>query len=425
MDAKLINDNSFLIPSQHEIGVDIERKAIYYFVDKSRNCSSFLEKIRLKGMGELKNVRYLGNNRFECPFKLNPQSTTFADVALFAKIRLRLSDSTIEKHLRYARYMEMHTIGVNFRNPSFGNFIKHMDYREQIEKASPDALNHEWKAIKMFLRAWSIPFGIGTEWDYKPPPSHRNRLRILPFPETVNKFFHFNYSSDKYETMLYRYLFCHSFMIGWRVPSEIVNMKKSDVVLDGRRSYIVITESKKHFSKRTLRGLEKALLASSIHLSLKNWMDCWRSKVENQYSEDALYLQPNGKPFTVRHLGHMLSKYGKMIFPSFRPYDMRHWCAVARLIQTKVKTGNYDCYTIRNWLGHERITTTEGYIQHADTYYKQASVDWIAHALKPYLGGKQRVINEQKKHTYKINRSPFLGLLNRFFPVRENGPAEI
>ncbi len=214
-------------------------------------------------------------------------------------------------------------------------------------------------------------------------------------------------------------------MIGWRVPSEIVNMKVSDVVLDGRRSYIVITETKKHYLKRTLRGIETALLTSSIHLSLKNWMDCWRTKVENQYSGDALYLQPNGRPFTVRHLGHKLSQYGKLVYPSFRPYDMRHWCAIARLIQTKVKTGNYDCYTVRNWLGHDRITTTEGYIRDAESYFKQASVDWIAFALKPRVGGKQRAINEQKLYMEKINRTPFSALSNRFSPVRDNGPAEI
>ena len=29
--------------------------------------------------------------------------------------------------------MESHKVSVNFRNPSYENFIKHMDYREQNE----------------------------------------------------------------------------------------------------------------------------------------------------------------------------------------------------------------------------------------------------------------------------------------------------
>jgi len=61
---------------------------------------------------------------------------------------------------------------------------------------------------------------------------------------------------------------------------------------------------------------------------------------------------------------------------------MRHWCAVARLIKTKYETGNYDCFSVKNWLGHERMATTEGYIKHAEKYYRDFPVDWIACALK-------------------------------------------
>ena len=35
---------------------------------------------------------------------------------------------------------------------------------------------------------------------------------------------------------------------------------------------------------------------------MKNWIDTWRPKVENQYSGDALYLQHDGKPFTAQLL---------------------------------------------------------------------------------------------------------------------------
>jgi hypothetical protein len=104
-------------------------------------------------------------NRMDCPLQLNPHTATFNDIAIHALLRQRLNPSTIEKHLRYARFMETHSIPVDFRNPSFQNFLKHMDYREQIEQATPNALIHQWKAMQTFLKAYGIPFGEGTGWN--------------------------------------------------------------------------------------------------------------------------------------------------------------------------------------------------------------------------------------------------------------------
>jgi hypothetical protein len=105
-------------------------------------------------------------NRFNCPSHLNPQIATFNDVKCHAILRQRKQDTTIEKHLRYARFMENHIVPVDFRNPSYENFFRHMDYREQLEKASPNGLAHEWKAMEMFLWAYMeyrmgrVPIGI-------------------------------------------------------------------------------------------------------------------------------------------------------------------------------------------------------------------------------------------------------------------------
>jgi NRPS condensation-like uncharacterized protein len=82
-------------------------------------------------------------NRMDCPLQLNPQTATFNDIAIHALLRQRLKQSTIDKHLRYARFMETHTAPVDFRNPNFENFLRHMDYREQIEQATPNALIHQ------------------------------------------------------------------------------------------------------------------------------------------------------------------------------------------------------------------------------------------------------------------------------------------
>jgi integrase len=336
-------------------------------------------------------------NRFDCPIHINPQESTFTDIAIHGLLRQRLQPSTVEKHLRYARFMENHTVKVDFRNPNQNNFIRHMDYREQHDKATPCALTHEWKAMQMFLKAYGMPI-----WDYKAPSIPQSHKRVLPYPETVNKFFNFKYSENEYETALYQYMFFFGFMVGVRIPSELIELKVSDVFFDSKkRGYVIITETKKHRALRTVIP-EKAVLNSKVHKSLKNWIEHWRPKVANEYSGDSLFLQPSGKPFCVRHLGQELSIRGKQIWKDFHPYDMRHWCAVARLIKTKVETGNFDCYTVKNWLGHTNMKTTEGYIRYAEQYYHELPVDWIACALKSHK-------NVRGKHRQKNQQNAFLG----------------
>ncbi len=331
----------------------------------------------LSGEGGMDYEKLKQISRFNCPIVLNPSEATFDDVALHALLRQRLSPGTVEKRMRYARFMEKHVVPVDFRNPSFENFIRHMDYREQVEGASPHALAHEWKTMRMFLNAYGIP-----RWPYKLPPTPSSHKRILPFPGTVVKFFSYQYSDDKYENALYQYLFFHGFTLGVRIPSELVALKVSDVIFEDGHAYLTITERKKHDSQRTVVP-EKAIMTSKVHKSMKNWIDKWRPKVENQYSGDALYLQPSGKPFSNDKLRTKLSRHGKKVWKHFSPYDMRHWCAVARLIKSKVETGNFDVYTVRNFLGHEMISSTQKYIRYAEQYYRQLPEDWISLVLKP------------------------------------------
>jgi len=334
-------------------------------------------------MGEANYTKNI--NRFQCPIKLNPKEATFDDVAIHAILRQRLSESTVKKNLRYARFMEKHEVPVDFRNPDYENFIRHTDYREQVENVGFGALKAEWQTMRMFLRAYGIP-----TWDYKLPYAPKPQKRILPFPDIVNKFFHYEYSKDNYENTLFQYIFFHSFMIGWRTPSEIIEMTVDDVILDSSgRGCITITETKKHRQKRTILP-EKSILSSRVHKSFKNWLDVWRPRVENQYSGDSLYLQASGKPFIIAHFRNKLSKFGKKIWKPFQPYDMRHWCAIARLIKTKRENGTFDVLTVRNWLGHTDIKTTQNYIHHADMYYNQAPIDWISNAIKPQKGGKKK-----------------------------------
>jgi hypothetical protein len=93
-------------------------------------------------------------NRLDFPIVLDPKTATFDEVAIHALLRQRIAKGTIARNLRYARFMETHPCPVNFRNPSYENFIRHMDYREQIEESKWGALKHEWQAMRMFLKAY-------------------------------------------------------------------------------------------------------------------------------------------------------------------------------------------------------------------------------------------------------------------------------
>lgn len=325
---------------------------------------------------EIKNIE---SDRQNTPIILNPKTASFEDIAIWAERRRRLSPSTIEKRLRYARFMETHPCPVDFRNPSFENFIRHCDYREDIEGASPSALKHEWKTMRMFLQA----YGISTEsWPYRAPIRNETRPRVLPYPDTTRKFFYYEYSKDRYTTALYQYLFFLSYFIGWRIPSEICEMKLDDVHFEGRgRGSVIITETKKRRTKRIIFP-EYFILDSKSHKSLANWLDRWRPRVVNQYSGDALFLWPSGRPVTRANLGQKLGEYGRLIWKDFRAYDLRHWCAIARLIETKVQHGTYDVEYVRNWLGHTKTNTTLTYVSHADQYYRQCPVSWIHTSLR-------------------------------------------
>lgn len=338
-------------------------------------------------------------NRLECPITLNPQTATFTDIEIHAYLRQRLSQSTIDKHLRYARYMEKHDMPVDFRNPTIENFLRHLDYREQIEypPASSNALHHEWKAMKMFLRAYGI-----TPWDIKLPPTARSRVQIIPLPEIVQKFWHYKYSKHRYERKLYQYMFFHSFLLGLRMPSEITILKTEDIIFNPNGTAILtITEPKKRYSQRTI-VLPQIIATDPLHKSLKNWLDSWRPRVENQYSDDYLFIQPNGKPFTTRYMGKKLSQQGKRVWKHYHPYISRHWSCIARLIEQKINTGTFDCYPVKNWHGHETITSTEQYIKHAEQYYNIASYNWLKRVLKfPKLEKEQNTLIPKNRQTAK------------------------
>ena len=341
--------------------------------------------------------------------------------------KYRKKESTIIQRLRDARRMARHPIfPIDFKKFDPNQIIAYLEYREkELGEKGKHQIKNEWKVIKTFARAYGLNI---DNWGYYPPNPPPAKVKIIPLPPMVHKILHTKYSKDRYLNALIQHVLTHGFTIGWR-PSEAVIQKVSKVFPE--EGYIIIEEAKKYGQQRQI-FLERDVLSAEKRKSLKVWIDHWRPKVENQYSGNALYLWPSGRPVTVRKLGQKLSKHGKKVWRHFQPYDMRHWCAVARLIKTKIETGNFDIYTVRNWLGHERITTTENYVRYAEQYYNQLPIDWIAAALRPSLmmagksGGKgdRKVYIDLYKES-EINRTRFLGLLTDFSPYKLDGPDGI
>jgi len=323
-------------------------------------------------------------NRFNVPIRLNPSTATFEDVAIYAMKRgnPRLAPGTVMRNIRYARFMENHICSVDFRNPSYDNFIQHMDYREEFEKAGHGALKHEWNTVRMFLMAYGIPYGKGTTWNYSPPPAPGRVAKILPSPEIVHKIVSYDYTKDgksDYESALLGYTLLHNFMIGWRVPSEPFLMTIDNVRLD--TGMLIIVEGKKHFSTRPFFPGD-TLMFSRYRKSFRNWIDIWRPKVENQYSGNALYLQEDGKPIGKEQYRMFLSRAVKSIWPEFQPNISRSWCATGLLIREYLNTKHWNKDLVRDCLGHDRERTTTGYVKDARQYIRKYDFDWFKRVLK-------------------------------------------
>lgn len=330
-------------------------------------------------IGEMDYADLTQVSRLDCPITLNPTTATFDDIAIHIMLRQRIGESTTKQYMIYLRMMETHVVPVNLRNPNYEEFIRHMDYREQIEQATPVSLMLEWQSMRKVLTAYGIPSGEGTLWNYKPPSNPPSKKRWIPLPETVHEMLQYRYCKDDYKNALIQYTLMHSFMVGWRNPSEMCMMKLGDV--DIEQDMITVTEKKKH-NKQRIIVLEKSIITGQTRKSFKNWIDIWRPKVANQKSGESLYLRKNGRPITEKQYRSLMYYWVLPIYPKYQPYISRHWCAIALLIKEKLETNHWNEFKVRNRLGHDRVQTTMTYIRDAEQYMQLAPRDWFKCVLK-------------------------------------------
>jgi len=77
----------------------------------------------------------------------------------------------------------------------------------------------------------------------------------------------------------------------------------------------------------------------------------------------------------------MLTRATRKIDPNYRPCNVRHWCAIARLIEWDL-----NIIKVRDFLGHEKIETTMGYLRTAKQFYTRDNRSWLKRMLRPSRG---------------------------------------
>lgn len=306
----------------------------------------------------------------DVPLFLDPQKATFLDVAIHAKIRQYLHETTIEKHLRYARFMENHPCPINFRNLTPEMFLRHMDYRLYVEDppATPIALKHEKRALLMFLRAFKQFNEDWREYIKTPPVEENDDAIFVPLPSVVNQLYHAQYSEDFYENILLQTIVFVGFNFGMRPPSELCNLNLDDVIIyeDGT-GYIRFHEEKKHNKKRIYYPWDKVVLSSRIYRTPKNYIRTWRPLKETEDSSNALFLHPEGKRITGDYLRKKITPIFKAITkePTAKLYTMRHTYGTYLYDQTK------DVNLIAKRLGHKDLDNVHKYIHISNDIRKQ------------------------------------------------------
>jgi len=325
--------------------------------------------------------------RLNNPYLIHPEDYK-TEQELFDAIKhwwifkYRKKESTIKDRIRYAQKMSEHPIfpvnWLKFNHVQIINYLEHREYVDYENRRGKHQIINEWKTIKTFAKA----FGINPDlWGYTPPSPPEAKVKQIPLPPTVHKLLHRRFSNNNYENALVSHILTHSFHIGWR-PSELIIQSVNDVYLS--EGYIIITETKKYNQPRQLWP-DKTIMTSRQKKSLRNYIECWRPQVANEQSGNFLYLQKNGRPFiSTQHLSAYLKEFVGDKLPGFHPYLWRHWCAISRLIRSKVETKRWDIWDVKEWMGHEKIDTTEAYVKFAKNYYRNAPYDWVRAVLKSY-----------------------------------------
>lgn len=372
---------------------------------------------------EMADIEYIEKFKLENPRILNPSDYQTTDEFLDALekwyIRRIGKKSTFMKRKNLLSTMVNHPIFpidiMNLNNPDQIDAQFEYDkqhYNKDTNRNGKDSIINKYKALKTVAQA----ININTDnWNLIIPERGKPKHKIIPLPQTVYNLIHHKYTTDPYENALWGHIAFQGFLIGFRPVSEMPIMKLKDIHIDD--GYIHFYQPKVDNWRMT--APEKDIMSMDTRKSYKNWIDHWRPKVENQYSKNFVYLQPNGKPFTQSYFKKQINDIYKQVYPDFHPYCMRNWCAIARMISSKVQTGNFDVYSVSDFFNHSNISVTQSYVLDSNKYYKMKPINWINAVLKSNKFKKEFVRKENS--LIPVNRKPRKKGLYRLKSLRETG----
>jgi site-specific recombinase XerD len=274
---------------------------------------------------EMADIKYIEKFKLENPRILNPSDykTTeeFLDALEKWHIKRIGKKSTFTKRRNLLTTMIKHPIfPIDITNLNPDQIDAQLEYEKQhynkdTNRNGKDAIVNRIKALKTVAKATNVNT---DNWNLIIPEKSRPKHKIVPLPQTVYNLIHLKYSKDPYENALWGHIAFQGFLIGPRPVSEMPIMKKDNIHID--EGFIHFYQPK--VDSWRMPVLEKDVMSRDTRKSYKNWIDNWRPKVENQYSKDFVYLQPNGKPFTKDYFRKKINQNYKQIYPQFHPYCM-------------------------------------------------------------------------------------------------------
>lgn len=360
--------------------------------DTSLGQNDQKHKQEIDGEMELLNLDHI--NRLEVPITLIPNQSTIDDIKIHMHHRQRLTMKRVNRIMTHLEN-QIKKYQIDPTNPDYKTWIHYMDYLETIEKTPPTMLKFIWNYWRKILTSYGIPNGKGTTWNYKPPSIPPSQPRTIPSPEQVHELLHFDFNVDSKRKALCQYSLAHSFLFGWRNPSETCMLKIGDIDFDENK--ITVTEKKKHNKKRIVITEYPQIIHSPRCKSLKNWIDIWRPKLTTQYSRDYLYIRAtDGKPLNEMQYTNFITRMVKPHFPWFTMYCTRHFHATGLLIKEYINTGHWNKTKVKNRLGHEREDTTDAYTKYAEEYLNKYRFDWFKRVLKNHHKNKIKNLKIKK-----------------------------
>lgn len=266
--------------------------------------------------------------------------------------------STVEFTGQYLRQLEglgrePAEVPVQLRPPNEESWLRHVEYRIGSGD-SPSVLNDGRKALQRLLRFLELPVWPCLEKPYSRTPEPWT----LPPDHLIPRFWMDRLHRNPHVSRTLQHVLHFGFHVGVRPPSELLLLDVDDVDFTGNT--VVVTEWKKKGKRRLLHDVEPFVLSGQNTKSLQNYLTYVRPKYAKP-GEAAFFVDPrSGERWRPAYLAEALSAAGKAIWPPFRGYTMRRWCATQRLIAS-----DFDLYYVARWLGDTVSTVESHYIDHA------------------------------------------------------------